>query len=490
MILHKLRIHPLPRLLLGLLSVGGLAAVLRFWGLERFNDLVFDEVYFAKFANHYLTGTQFFDAHPPLGKYLIAVGIWLAQRFPGLPQTLQNDLTGAVLSTFSYRWMNAFIGSCIPLVMAGIAYQLSWRSPYRYTYALVAALLTTLDGLLLVESRYALINVYLVFFGLLSHWFALFALNSSMRWRSLWLLLSGMSLGATVSVKWNGLGFWLGLMGLWAIAQGQQILQRGAVGAVQASPVARLSRLSLWQVLLYWVITPLLIYSLIWIPHLQLTGMSFEQIHHEIFGYHQRVGTGAEVHPYCSAWYTWPLMLRPVAYFYERFTDVAALPDALGKGVLAQAGTAVYDVHAMGNPILWWLATAAIVLSLGQLFVKYGRSLGRWLMFRPPTDETSPQTGLGNTEYWVVNYLANWLPWMLVSRCVFLYHYMEAMMFALLAIAALISYWLQGQSWRRWAGVGMLVAIGAAFLFWLPLYLGLPLSPEALRWRWWLESWI
>ncbi|NJM44874.1 MAG: phospholipid carrier-dependent glycosyltransferase [Alkalinema sp. RU_4_3] len=32
---------------------------LRFWGLERFNTLVFDEVYYAVFANKYLTWTPF-----------------------------------------------------------------------------------------------------------------------------------------------------------------------------------------------------------------------------------------------------------------------------------------------------------------------------------------------------------------------------------------------------------------------------------------------
>ncbi|NJN39333.1 MAG: phospholipid carrier-dependent glycosyltransferase, partial [Acaryochloridaceae cyanobacterium CSU_3_4] len=61
----------------GLLCTWLFALALRFWGLARFNTLVFDEVYFAKFGHHYLTHTEFFDAHPPLGKYLIALGITL-----------------------------------------------------------------------------------------------------------------------------------------------------------------------------------------------------------------------------------------------------------------------------------------------------------------------------------------------------------------------------------------------------------------------------
>jgi len=60
---------------LGMLSVFLVSLSLRFWQLERFNTLVFDEVYYAKFANDYLTKTPFFNAHPPLSQYIIAIGI-------------------------------------------------------------------------------------------------------------------------------------------------------------------------------------------------------------------------------------------------------------------------------------------------------------------------------------------------------------------------------------------------------------------------------
>jgi dolichyl-phosphate-mannose--protein O-mannosyl transferase len=60
---------------LGMLSVFLVYLSLRFWQLERFNTLVFDEVYYAKFANDYLTQTPFFNAHPPLSQYIIAIGI-------------------------------------------------------------------------------------------------------------------------------------------------------------------------------------------------------------------------------------------------------------------------------------------------------------------------------------------------------------------------------------------------------------------------------
>jgi hypothetical protein len=56
-------------------------------------------------------------------------------------------------------------------------------------------------------------------------------------------------------------------------------------------------------------------------------------------------------------------MWRPVAYFYQtarNTTEAAPAYPPLPAGV----GKVIYDVHAMGNPFLWWLSTAAIVLLL------------------------------------------------------------------------------------------------------------------------------
>ena len=176
---------------------------LRFWNLGQFNTLVFDEVYYAKFANHYLTRTPFLNSHPPLTEYLIAVGMWLGSLFPASPDII-NNLTGSWRSTLSYRWLNALTGSFFPLILGAIAYQLT----YRRSYTIVVTLLATLEGLFLVESRYALNNIYLISFGLLGHLFFLLFVN---RGKYLYLTVTGVFLGLSATIKWNGLGFILGI---------------------------------------------------------------------------------------------------------------------------------------------------------------------------------------------------------------------------------------------------------------------------------------
>jgi dolichyl-phosphate-mannose--protein O-mannosyl transferase len=58
-----------------------------------------------------------------------------------------------------------------------------------------------MDGLFLVESRYAPLNFYLIIFGLLGQLFFLIALDKPAKRHGLRLALSGLCIGASASVK-------------------------------------------------------------------------------------------------------------------------------------------------------------------------------------------------------------------------------------------------------------------------------------------------
>lgn len=479
--------QPIGGFQLGLLAIFLGSLCLRFWGLERFNALVFDEVYYVKFAHNYLTHTPFFDGHPPLSKYLIAIGIWIGNQIPIGRETV-NSLAGSALSTWSYRWLNALTGSFIPLVVAAIAYQLSDRR----SYALVAGLFAAADGLFLVESRYALNNVYLVLFGLLGQLFFLMALRQpekSLRWMG----IAGLWFGASASIKWNGLWFLLGVYLLWAVAWGMRSLKFLRRSTPTASfdgfiqtPLYRLTQLNPLVLLLTLAAVPAIFYRLIWIPHLLLNpNATFWTLQKQILTYHEQVGNGSSVHPYCSAWYSWILMVRPVAYFYQVTSSLqAAIPT--GKSVAAIApGSVIYDVHAMGNPVLWWLSAAAILILIWVLVENLSA------VFVPAQASLLPPNEVWIVLYLLTNYAANLLPWVRVTRCVFLYHYMGSAIFASMGLAWLVDRWLRSPNLRhrslaRWA----IVLIAGAFIFWMPIYLGLPLTEWQYRLRMWFSSWV
>jgi dolichyl-phosphate-mannose-protein mannosyltransferase len=470
---------------------------------------VFDEVYYAKFGQAYLLGVPQFDAHPPLGKYFVAASIWLNTQVMAWQSVFWGaealkPVAGVGLPTVSYRWMTAFFGSLVPLVAIALSRTFAFAQPYgkQLIFVLLTGLFVATDGLFVTESRYALINIYLVFFGLLGHW--------------LWLkkpanrLLAGVALGCAIATKWNGLGYILSLF-VWELWQSK----------------GRPSIPTCLSFLGYGMLVPAITYCLIWIPHLWLTQESFITVHNHLLTFHKDLSTNG--HPACAKWYSWPMMIKPITYWYNK-VDAAE----------------VYTVNSMGNPTLWWLSAAVIgLLALEKSLLLKDKLFDWWLRRKQKKQEQvsleqtslnkdsleqanlkqtsieqtsieetfsdSPLTTLQQISsaswqeapslsqnpvgiYLLIGYFTNWLPWVLVTRCTFIYLYMPSAVFAFMAIAWLLSDWLypraEAPKSLRLAGWIILGAIAIAFLYWLPFAIGSPISYEAMRARWWIKSWL
>ncbi|MEB3179846.1 MAG: phospholipid carrier-dependent glycosyltransferase [Nostocaceae cyanobacterium] len=492
------------------LSMAGvflLSLALRFWGLGRFNTLVFDEVYYAKFGHDYLTHNPFFDGHPPVGKYMVAIGMLIGRYF-SFGGNEVNGLTGGLYSPISYRWVTALFGSFLPLIIAGIAYQISQRR----SFAFLAALFTAVDGLFLVETRYALINIYIVIFGLLGQLCFLIAVKKTINKRRIWLLLAGINFGLSIAVKWNGLFFLAGIYGIWLIAwigklatdlvtdETDKLSVRNTdnLSPLSATSSAKnqkyifqkLTDVNIFSIIFYLGIIPVVVYCIAWIPHLMLSpNFGFIEVHQKIWQFHQQLGgNDSHIHPYCSPWYSWILMLRPMAYYYQTAQSVNEPLPVMGPPLPSGTGKVFYDVHAMGNPFLWWFSLAAIVFLFGML----GWLVINKLVQQKRLNALFPlSTNISIILYLLLNYAINLLPWVRVTRCLFIYHYMTAIVFGFMALA-----WLVDQCLRsyyiplRSLGVTVIFIVLIAFVFWIPLYLGLPLSPEEYKLRMWFTSWI
>ena len=419
----------------GVMAIALVAFALRFWNLDGTADIVFDEVYYPKFAQNYLRGEPLFDAHPPLAKYIMAIGIQILGYAP-----------------LGYRIMTAIAGGLLPL----ITYEFIWQLSDRRSWAWLTGCFVALDGLLLVESRFGLINTYILLFGMLSQLCMVLALKRS-RQRWFWVLVTGLMLGASISVKWTGLAY---VIGLGAIAGYAWSRYRQALNAP--------------QIVIGLIILPIAFYFGQWIPHLMLNPeRDIWELHHQIFGFHQNLGLGKTdpIHPYCSPWWSWVLLIRPVAYFFEN-----------------RPNSMVEFVHAMGNPFLYWLSAIALLICLTFVIVSKLRF--------PPQIFTKIEPKERRELFWFVVYittsfLGHWLPWSLSKRCIFLYHYMPASLFAFAALALLVSlFWRSPAPQTRAIGSGLVGIIAIGFIFWLPIYIGLPISSGYLPMLMWFRSWI
>lgn len=443
LILHGGLTDPLPGMVLGLRSwllrstdkiiLSGLAAFsagLRFWRIEAPGKFVFDEVYFPVYARNYLEGVHFFDSPPPLGKYIIAVGI----RFFGF-------------NPFGYRVMDALAGVLVIILIYKLG-QMLFRSR---AVGFLAAFFASLDGVLLVESRAGLINIFTVLFSLLAYYLFLRSGSADLNKRP-WTYLAGAGIfmGAAVAVKWIGAASF-GV--IWAVYLIARLNRRWSwPGRLIASneTTKRIAGIHPALVLVLCFLLPLLVYASTFIVHVnQNPEYGFVELHKQMFGYHAHLQEG---HGYASSWWSWPLLLRPVNYFWEVNPDHQTVQTILN----------------LGNPILWWLGLVAVLFAI-------------WVaLFR----------GEFGAQFALLAVVLHYLPFALISRATFLYHFMGALPFMIMLVALMVNrLWRAGGFWREISAV-MVLAIILAAVYFYPIWTGLPIPQGAFYQRMWLSSWI
>ena len=300
-----------------------LSFILRITDLGRVKGFIFDEVYYVDGARDLLkygvevTGTKpEFIVHPPLGKWLIGLGI---QIF--------GD------SGFGWRFTTALVGSLMILLIGLIAQRL-FRNPYLTA---LASALMAIDGLALVHSRTALLDNFLAFFVLLATYLFL----TKRYW---W---TGVILGLALATKWSALYFILvfGLIGLYRAFthhSGKDLLKPSLQRIAQFG------------------ITPILIYLSSWIGwfisdrgwdrnYSSHVFSSFIYYHQQMLNFHTGL---TEKHTYQANPWSWLVMGRPTSFFYET-------PKGCGSDSCSQ------EILALGTPFLWWLGTIAVVVVSG-----------------------------------------------------------------------------------------------------------------------------
>jgi dolichyl-phosphate-mannose-protein mannosyltransferase len=431
-------------LIISSLVIFGISLALRLWEFNLPPYPVFDEVHFSKSAASYISGNPPNDGHPPLGKYIIALGITI----------FGHNETG-------YRITEILLGACIPTLVTGLMYRLTHNS----LRSIIAGVLTLTDGLFLVESRLGLLNIFLVCFGLCSQILLMVGLERKAIGRTLMLSLAGIMLGASASIKWNGLGFTLTtyLLICMTIALKKFFPKRFS----QIGILADLCELKWYEYLFCLGILPVLIYVLSWLPHLMMVlkvfspqsqgwywfealGKFFVSSNSDLYLFHTSSGSVATsdhpIHPYCASAVSWAFLMRPMGYYFN------------------SSGNEWRVVQALGNPILWWLSTLSIL------------PIAFWGIWR----------GCSISTYVLAGYVANYLPWFAVKRCLFIYHYMSSAAFSFMALA-LVIYWLitQGQIWRKSIGLSAIVLVVVCQIFFMPIWLGLPISSQEFYQRIW-----
>ena len=409
--------------------------VLRIINLGLPKGFVFDEVYYVDGARDLLKyGVEVdgenpeFIVHPPVGKWLIASGI-----------KLFGD------SEFGWRFASAVFATFLILLFARLVHVLF----YSPLLTALGAALMALDGLLLVHSRTALLDLFLTFFTLLG--VLLWHRN-----RHIW---AGIAFGLAIGCKWSAIYF-VAVIGLIAVYK------------ILVAHDIRKSAQQIAAKFLQYGLLPVVVYTLTW------TGwfisdrgwsrqwssnpfFSWLHYHSEMLNFHTGL---TEKHPYEANPWSWLVMGRPTSFFYES-------PKGCGAKDCAQ------EVLALGTPILWWVGTISIAVVIGYWI----RSL-----IHHRVDSAANLVVLG--------VVAGYLPWFAMQqRTVFSFYAIIIQPFLIIAIVycakLLLGSGLKPAVSQSIVG-GIFALIVLCFIFFIPLFTGQVITYEDWQLRMWFESWI
>ena len=416
-----------------LIAIASLA--IRLINLATPKGFVFDEVYYVDGARDFLkygvevTGSKpEFIVHPPVGKWLIASGI-----------KLFGD------SEFGWRFATAIFGTMLILLFARLVHVLF----YSPLLTAIGALLMACDGLILVHSRTALLDLFLTFFVLL----AVYLWHQQRHW------LAAIAIGLAMGTKWSALYYLAALLFI------------SIYRIFSDHPSKKLIRPTLIKFLQYGFL-PVIVYISTWTGwFLSNRGwdrqwssnvfMSWIHYHSEMLGFHTGL---TEKHSYQANPWSWMVMGRPTSFFYDS-------PKGCGSDSCAA------EVLAIGTPLLWWAGTIAIAVVIGFWI----RALVRRV--------SDPALNII-----VLGIAAGYLPWFFFqARTVFTFYaviFEPFMVLALVYCAKLLLDSSLASGISQGLVAAFVVIIFLNFIYFLPLFTGETITYNAWLARMWLASWI
>jgi dolichyl-phosphate-mannose--protein O-mannosyl transferase len=426
-----------------------ISTALRLWQLGTPAEMMFDEIYYAKDAKaivdgrigtegqyRWAAGDEVSWPHPEMGKFAISAGILL-------------------FGDRSFGWR-------LPAVIAGVGilicvYPLGRRLGLAPPWALLALLLAAADPLGIAQSRIATLDVFIAFWTVLCVLLTLRYVQEG--WQAAWLLAAGAAGGMAVATKWSG---GLALVAAVLIIAASWLLQHRATRRRQAqetdrppiteavigppvvppraeavAPVAAAGSAGsrVVAIVVALVLVPAGFYLLSYAPYFMAghTLADFRELHRQMVVFNVNLDA---THTYASLAPTWIVDYRPVWYYFE--------------------GTDTYrGVVAIGNPLLWWLATASLVGVAVLALLRRSYAL-------------LPTAAL---------VLVLYVPWFLTTRTSFLYYMTPVAPLMAVLVAGTLCLFAGGVVPRRgWVAAGAAafatavlwrpVGIGAAWLFW------------------------
>jgi len=422
-----------------------------------YDNTYFDEIYHPRTAYEYTQNLHPYEnTHPPFGKILISWGIMLFGMNP-----------------FGWR----FFGTLCGVLMVPLAYMFGKKMFKKTSWASLVCVIFTFDFMHLSQTRLATIDSFTTFFVMGMYFFMYLYMKESFynsKKSVLLLLMSGIFFGLGAATKWQGIYAGIGLAVLFFITyfkrwreyiEAKAKLKKGSKRAKVDSErlnfiVDNYKSYAIKTILygvLFFVVIPAIIYFLSYIPTMNNEGQGikyFFKNQETMFNYHSSI---EGKHSYMSSWWSWLFDYKPL---YAYSPNRMFVPEGTAQGI-----------STFGNPLVWMLTIPAV---LGVIYL---------LLRRKGNQELSTM---------LAGFFAMLLPWALISRSSFIYHFFPCVIFVVLMIVYLLKTWYELKPCTtRAVAVGtyasLVVVLFAAFY---PVLTGMAIPETYAAALEWMPSWV
>jgi dolichyl-phosphate-mannose-protein mannosyltransferase len=377
--------------------------------------------------------------HPPLGKLLIAIGTGIFGDNP-LGWRAMSAIFGSLTLVAMFLWSLALFGDL--------------------ARSLWITAITFFNQIIYVQSRIAMLDIFLMAFCTLSLAFFTLSLKERQESRSLgFAILMGVSLGLATACKWSGMFLLFGIV-MVALLLG---LLRGWRVRFEDPREADFFRPDIWtaitpsKAVMVLGLIPLLTYFSTYVPQMIHAGsiLEFVDSHRRMY---EIMSGNSGTHPYSSQWFEWPAMTRPVWYLFHL---------AGNDFVPWSAQNQAQAVLAIANPV---------VLITGEIAVVFGAL--RWIVTRDI-----------NAMIVTVGFFSQYLPWAVNPKGLeFFFYYFPSILCVGPALGLVL--FRDGLDQLNWPAIGLIGAAGLCFAFFMPVLTAhVGVSPGRFDSLIWFPSW-
>ena len=442
------------------------------------NSTYFDEIYHARTAYEFVKGTVPYEtSHPPLGKVIMSFFVSVFGMTP-----------------FGWRFAGALAGI---LMLPGM-YLLGKQITKKTGIAVLVCLIMALDCMHLTQTQIATIDSFPVLFIIFSYFFMLRFIQTDFIKEKLHVSLtslgfSGLFMGLSIASKWIGIyaGAGLAVLFFWHCFRTAAVYREAGKQATDKtaetedpdeenlriremfpehlihSAFRRIVTLCLWCIL-FFVLIPVAIYLLSYIPYfaynskrIQTFWIYLDEVWRAQIGminYHSQPGLGMD-HPYYSPWWEWPVIGKPMWYASDQY--------------IPENNPVFYSIFSFGNPVIWFGGLAAMLACLFRMVIN-----NRYL--------SQDNAHIWHLRPWnydhagffiLIGLMAQYLPWILVPRGTYIYHYFASIPFLMIATGMFFNTGnLKTRRYFRAAAVIYLIAAAVFFIILFPYASGMAVS--------------